>query len=107
MQEADWKTFSKMVPELRERYLRGKNQELAALLAATGKTETERFWDTEECVRREGKILCDCLDDLRRSRLFETLLSMRHHGMLRDEDLAQFSSELQKRVREFDDVRRR
>lgn len=30
--ESDWKTFRKLVPELRERYLRQRNAELNAIL---------------------------------------------------------------------------
>jgi hypothetical protein len=77
MQESDWKTFRKLIPELRERYLASRNREIAALLAAPGKTETERFWKAEEEIRRQERILRDCLDDTRRSRLFESLLVMR------------------------------
>lgn len=101
MQEADWKTLRRLVPELRERYLCERNQELVALLTVPGKNETERFWETEERMRREKGILHDCLDGHSRSRLFETLLFMRRYRMLRDEDLAQFSEEMQQRVREF------
>jgi len=88
------------VPELRERYLQRCNRELAAMLAAPGKTETERFWDTEGRMAREVQILRDCLDDHRRSRLFETLMFMRRYGMLSDEDLSQFSEEMQRHLRE-------
>jgi hypothetical protein len=99
MQEADWKVMRKLIPGLRERYLRRRNEEFIALLSASGKTETERFWDTDDAIRREAKVLRDCLDDLRRSRLFEILLLMRHHGMFLDEDLAQFSDDAQKELR--------
>jgi len=102
MIEADWKVFRAIIPALRERYLRKRRESLLALLSAPGKTETERFWAAEERVCHEAQILQECFDDLRRSRLFERLLSMRSHGMLADEDLGQFSEELQDKLREFD-----
>jgi hypothetical protein len=85
MQESDWKVFRRMIPELRERYLHRQNEALVAVLTAHGKTETERFWSAEERVKKEARVLHDCLDDHRRSRLFETLMLMRRYGMLSDE----------------------
>ena len=99
MQESDWKAFRKLIPELRERYLAARNREIAALLAAPGKTETERFWKAEEEIRRQESILRDCLDDTRRSRLFEILSMMRRYGMLSDTDLEHFSTEMQEHLR--------
>lgn len=99
MQESDWKVFRKLIPELRERYLAQRNREIAALLAAPGKTETERFWDAEQEIKRQAGILHVCLDDTRRSRLFEILSLMRRYGMLLDADLAHFSAEMQEHLR--------
>jgi hypothetical protein len=102
MQEADWKVFRRLIPELRERYLRKQNAKLVALLSAPGKTETERFWDAEEAVRREAKILRDCLDNFSRSHAFESILLMRRHGLLEAADLGQFSEELREKLQAFD-----
>jgi hypothetical protein len=46
--ESDWKTFRKIVPELRERYLTEKNKEIVAIFMDEGRTPTERFWDARE-----------------------------------------------------------
>lgn len=102
MHEADWKTFRRLIPELRERYLARRNREIAALLAAPQKTETERFWDAEEEIQRQERILRACLDDIRRSRLLEMLFLMRRHGMLLDADLEHFSTEIQEHLRSMD-----
>ena len=92
--ESDWKTFSKMVPELRERYLREKNAELIAILQAPDKTSTEQFWDAEEHCRKEAKILRYCLIGHSRSKMYLFMGSMLKYGMLRKEDLEPFSEEL-------------
>ena len=42
--ESDWKTFRKIVPELRERYLRNVNPELKALLQNPKLSPTEQCW---------------------------------------------------------------
>ena len=52
---------------------------------------------------RFAKTLRRCLDDLSRSKMWLRLMEMRAAGMLRREDLADFSAELQQQV--FDDLR--
>ena len=96
--EADWKRFKVMVPILRERYLAARNGPIAALLTDPKKNETERFWAAMEEMEKEAKVLRYCLDGHTRSRMWEYMLSMIHAGMLKKEDLAQFSDELQQEL---------
>lgn len=96
--ESDWKQFRALLPVWRERYLAEKNQKITALLSASGQTETERFWNAEELLRKEAKTLQRCLDDIRRSRMLECLWAMRGAGMICRDDLASFSQELQEKV---------
>ena len=96
MNESDWKKFSGMVPFWRERYLAEQNARIARLLAEPNKTETERFWDSLDEMKKEAKILRQCLDGHSRSNMLMAMLSMRGVGMLKKEDLADFSPELQK-----------
>lgn len=56
----------------------------------------------EEEIKRQERILRDCLDDTRRSRLFEILLLMWRYRMLSDADLEHFSAETQERLRALD-----
>ena len=51
--ESDWKTFRKMVPELRERYLTEKNKEIVAIFMDEARTPTERFWGARERIEYE------------------------------------------------------
>ena len=99
--ESDWKKFRALIPLLRDRYLAASNARIGRKLTDPKKTETERFWDAEEDIRKEAKTLRLCLDDISRSKIWLTLMSMRRAGMLKKEDLADFSEELQKQV--FDD----
>ena len=96
--ESDWKKFRAMLPVWRERYLAERNRRIAAALEDAKKTETERFWETEKLVGKEARILQRCLDDIRRSRMWERLAEMRAAGMIRREDLVEFSEELQHQV---------
>jgi hypothetical protein len=102
--ESDWKTFRKIVPELRERYLRRRNAELLAILQDESLTPTEQFWTVQERARKEAKILRECLDGHSRSKMLMFMIVMRRHKMLTDEDLKQFSSELQAEIEDFSNI---
>jgi hypothetical protein len=96
--EADWRKFRDMVPTLRERYLAEQNARIAGILADSGKNETERFWDAFEMMEKEAKVLQRCLDGHSRSKMWLFMISMLRVGMLKKEDLSQFSDELQRQL---------
>ena len=99
--EPDWKAFRKIVPELRERYLGKVNSELMALLQNPKHSPTEQFWDVEERIEREVKVLRTCLDGHSRSKMRIFLALMYQHRMLLDDDLDQFSEELRDRIKQL------
>lgn len=96
MLESDWKKISRLLPELRERYLAEQNARLVRMLTEPGKNDTDRFWDTYKEMRQQSKILVQCLDDYSRSNMERHMVQMLHAGLLKQEDLAVFSEELQK-----------
>jgi protein-tyrosine phosphatase len=49
-------------------------------------------------MKKEMKILQDCLDGHSRSKMFVSMLLMLRHGMLKEEDLQGFSEGLQKQI---------
>lgn len=97
-QENDWNVFRDLVPELRERFLRGRNEELGGILRDDSRTPTERFREVEAKTKEIARILRDCLDGFSRSKMVLSMIVMRGHGMLKDEDLAGFSEEVRERV---------
>jgi hypothetical protein len=96
--ESDWRKFSEMLPRLRERYLAEQNARIVGALTDPRKTETERFWDSLEMMKKEAKILHQCLDGYSRSKMWLFMLCMLRVGMLKKEDLSQFSEELQREL---------
>src|SRR5882724_7793052 len=96
--ESDWRTFSVLVPKLRERYLAASNARIAGLLADPKKNQTERFWDAMDLMEKEARVLRQCLDGHSRSKMWLYLLMMIGAGMLKKEDLAEFSEELQNKI---------
>ena len=96
--ESDWKQFRSMVEFLRERYLKEKNQQLTQIITDTERTPTNQFWDTFEEMKKEKKILEECLDGHSRSRMYMSMLLMLRYGMLKEEDLNGFSEGLQEQL---------
>lgn len=99
--ERDWKAYSRMVPGLRERYLKEKNAEIMAILEAEEKSQTERFWGARDKIEQERKILQACLDPHSRSMMHSHLFLMYRYGMLKDADLENFSEELREQIRKY------
>ena len=96
--EKDWKLFRKIVPDLRERYLKDKNKKIKKMLESEGKSETERFWEAKVKIEKERNILVDCLDGHSRSKLVYHMILMYKCGMLKKSDLKNFSDELQNQI---------
>ncbi len=97
--ESDWKKYSSMTKALRERYLEEKNRKFAGALTGDGKTATDRFWDTLEEMKKEAKVLRRCLDPHSRSHMSENMLQMLLSGMLKEEELEEFSPELRESLK--------
>lgn len=91
--ESDWKFFRKHLLEWRERYLRKVNPQIVAILTDENRTPTSQFWDAKERMDEQAQILHACLDGYSRSELEMFVLKMYRHGMVDDDDLAQFSDE--------------
>jgi hypothetical protein len=96
--ESDWKTFCKMVPNLRERYLETINKKIIAILAEEQKTSTERFWSAREEINKDAKILRFCFDGHSRSKMEGFLFAMYNHGILEKGDLDQLSEEIRSKL---------
>jgi hypothetical protein len=92
--ESDWKLYSKMVGAWRERYLERRNSAFAAGLTDSGRTPTERFWDTLDELKKEAKVLTACFDPHSRSSMIQNMQLMYGHGIIVKDDLESFSSEL-------------
>jgi hypothetical protein len=96
--ESDWKKFRDMVEFLRERYLKEKNQALLEILTDSDRTPTAQFWDTFDQMKKEMKVLQDCLDGHSRSNMYFSMHLMLNYGMLKEEDLNGFSESLQEQL---------
>lgn len=93
--KADWKKFEEIIPELREKYLRKKNLEIGEILKNEENSPTENFWETEKRIKKVSRSLQNCLDGYSKAQMKERIFMMVNEGMLLEEDLKNFSPELQ------------
>ena len=101
IETSDWDRFTEMVPGIRERYLAGRNDELAALLLSEDLGPSEKFQKAEEFILKESKVLKLCLGGQSRPRLTMFMALMYRYKMLSDHDLTFFSKSLAEQVRGF------
>jgi hypothetical protein len=102
--ESDWKKFRNSLDKWRERYLKRKNDEIRAILENDGLNETEKYWNIVDFQKRESKILRDCLDGFSRSRMSLHMALMKRFEMIYQEDLEEFSKELQEHLNNIGNI---
>lgn len=98
LKEKDWKLFRQKLPEWQEAYMEKLVEEYKVILNSD-KRASEKYWELEKKVRKDkrnsGVLACD----IRRSRFELLLLQLIHDGVITSEDLADFSAELQERIK--------
>lgn len=99
--ESDWKLFKSRLDEQREKYLTFRNSEIIKQLSNPDNTATDNYWNALKKMKEEKKILDRCLSGYKRSNMLQHIVAMCYCGMMTDEDLLDFSEELQERVREL------
>ena len=97
----DWKIFQKSLPDYRERYLTERNKTFIAILNDEKRTPTDQFWDAYGAMKKQDKILRDCLDGYSKSDMGIHILLMLRHGLMKEEDLNVFSDELREWVHQL------
>jgi len=102
--ESDWKKFRNSLDKWRERYLKNKNDKIRAILDDNNLTETERFWDIIDFQKNESKKLRDCLDGCSRSNMTSHMALMKRYGMICQEDIEEFSEELQELLKKIERI---
>jgi len=96
--KGDWKLFQESLSEYRESYLAERNKTFIAILNDEKRTPTEQFWDTYNAMKKQEKILRDCLDGFSKSDMTIRILLMLRYGLMKEEDLDAYSDELREWV---------
>jgi hypothetical protein len=91
--EHDWKYLRQIHDELLEKLSKRINDKVREALADTSRSEYDRRGNVYGLVLKCDKVVAECFDDWRRSRAIWSLLALRHHGLLTDEQLGNLSEE--------------
>ena len=102
--ESDWKKFRGSLDKWRERYLKRKNGEIRAILENDDLSETEKFWDIVGFQKKESRKLRDCLNGYSRSRMSLHMALMKRYKMIEEDDIKEFSNELQELLNEISKI---
>jgi len=92
--KSDWKKFEELIPGWRDRYLEAQTQALGKQISDSRINPTERFWKTEEEIKRVARDLQSCLDGYSKGTVRERMRLMLRAGIMQPEDLADFSEDL-------------
>ena len=102
--KSDWIKFRDSLDQWRERYLKRKNYEIQAILEDEKLSETEKFWNIVDFQKTESKILRNCLDGYSKSRMTLHMALMKKHEMIFQEDIQEFSEELQAFLKNIESI---
>jgi len=93
LSEADWKYMRRLSPELLNRLCARINAETASILADMSLSEHERYLKVYKHIHESDRIVAECFNDWRRSRLLERIISIIHFDLITEEELAGLSEE--------------
>ena len=95
IEKKDWKLFREKLPEWQEAYLERLIKEYAELLNGD-EAASEKFWALDKRIRADRKRLGVCVDEVSRSKLQNILTGLIIENVISEDDLYDFSEELQK-----------
>lgn len=93
--ESDWKAYKEIFGHVQARFLEEVNQELIHLLANSDVAPGDRFQAADAKIKSTRKLLQHCFGAYSRSEMVLSLVAMQANRMLREEEIAVFSEEVQ------------
>jgi hypothetical protein len=95
IKESDWKIFRKLHPVALERFCEHVLAESQLLHRDTKQTAHERFIALHRLFYERNKEVARLFDDFRRSTALIQIATIKHRGLLTDEEFSNFSEETQ------------
>ena len=106
VKEKDWKLFREKLPEWQEAYMERLIKDYAELLDGD-EAASEKFWTLDKRIRADRKRLGVCVDEVSRSKLQNILTGLIIENIITEDDLQDFSEELQKSTHQWLQIYRR
>jgi hypothetical protein len=93
--ESDWKKFKALRVVALERFCEHALDAVSVCIAGANKSAHQRYLDVFRLIEDRDKKLGRAFDDMRRSTMIGQLAQMRALGLIRDDELEQFSDQTQ------------
>jgi hypothetical protein len=91
LEERDWKYLRSIRDDMLQELCSRSNGEVADILADEARSPRERYFAVWRHLKACDRIVTECFDDWRRSRLGDRILSLRRHGVLKDSHVQNLS----------------
>lgn len=95
--KADWKLFQDKIPFWQESYIARLNQEYVSILTNDG-NPSDKFWQLEKRIKQDKKNRGVVIQVQKQSVVYD-LAALINDGVITFSDIAEFSHELQEKVR--------
>jgi hypothetical protein len=99
--ERDWKYLRSIQDEMLCELSLRINNEVRKTLDRTDLSESEKRRSIYDIVTKRDKIVADCFDDWRRSRIVERCWALRKHGLLKQEHIEKLDAQSQAWIEPF------
>jgi hypothetical protein len=93
IKESDWKVLRQLHTEALERFCKQVLLEIARINSDRAKSFHQKYLDIYAVLRRRDKEIAQTFDNLRRSRAFMQLASIKARGLLTEDEMLRFSQE--------------
>ena len=100
VKEKDWKLFRKKLPVWQEVYMERLIKEYAELLNGDD-AASEKFWALDKRIRADRQSLGVRVDEVSRTKLQNILTGLIVENVISEDDLCDFSGELQESTRQW------
>lgn len=97
--ETDWKTFKRLRQLALTRFCQRVLDDSNAICTDKSRSAHERYGDLYGLITKRNKEMANAFDDLRRSTAIFCLGLMVARGLLTEEELSEFSSEVERMAR--------
>ncbi len=102
--EKDWKLFRAKLPDWQEECMQKLNKKYIEILSSD-ENPSEKFWELEKRIKQDKRrtgVVCE----VKRSLLFENLVSLINEEVITFDDLSDFSKDLKEAVKYVLDISR-
>ena len=106
VKEKDWKLFRKKLPVWQEVYMERLIKEYAELLNGDD-AASEKFWMLEKRMKNDKRCTGVLARDIRRSNMFQLIINLIYEEAISEDDLKDFSEDLQDTVKTRLEIDRR